>query len=195
VSSWIDGFPSRIQEIDAKHLRRTRRVIVPQDAAYVLVNGERMLNFCSNDYLDLARHPALSQAACKGALEFGVGSGRNAAGQRPQRRQCQTRARAGRLHRHAARVVLLLVDQLRRGIATLLDTTGWQLGNSATPIQPLVIGGNAQALRMMEALSALKLWVSAILPPTVPNGTARLRISLSAAHTKGDVHRLIATDR
>ncbi|HMC15845.1 MAG TPA: aminotransferase class I/II-fold pyridoxal phosphate-dependent enzyme, partial [Albitalea sp.] len=70
-----------------------------------------------------------------------------------------------------------------------------QLGRllpSITPIQPLVIGDNAAALARMADLWALGLWVPAIRPPTVPAGTARLRISLSAAHSEADVQRLIA---
>ena len=63
--------------------------------------------------------------------------------------------------------------------------------HSDTAIQPLVIGGNAAALDVMARLRAQGLWVPAIRPPTVPEGTARLRIALSAAHGAEDVHRLI----
>jgi 8-amino-7-oxononanoate synthase len=55
-----------------------------------------------------------------------------------------------------------------------------------------VIGENAQALERMAGLWAQGIWVPAIRPPTVPAGTARLRISLSAAHSGADVERLIA---
>ena len=61
---------------------------------------------------------------------------------------------------------------------------------SDTAIQPLVIGSNADALAVMAALDAQGIWVPAIRPPTVPAGTARLRISLSAAHTVEHVQRL-----
>jgi 8-amino-7-oxononanoate synthase len=84
-----------------------------------------------------------------------------------------------------------LIHQLRCGLAPVLNPAGWQLGNSATAIQPLLIGGNAQALAVMEALHARGLWVPAIRPPTVAVGTARLRIALSAAHTESDVRRLV----
>ena len=66
----------------------------------------------------------------------------------------------------------------------------WQLLPSATPIQPLVIGGNEQAMEVSEALRERGMLVPAIRPPTVPQGTARLRISLSAAHSEEDVVRL-----
>jgi 8-amino-7-oxononanoate synthase len=62
---------------------------------------------------------------------------------------------------------------------------------SDTAIQPLLIGDNKRALALSEGLRARGIWVAAIRPPTVPQGTARLRITLSAAHTEEDVERLI----
>ncbi|MDE2402103.1 MAG: 8-amino-7-oxononanoate synthase [Burkholderiales bacterium] len=67
---------------------------------------------------------------------------------------------------------------------------GWHLMPSDTAIQPLVIGSNADALAVMAHLDSLGVWVPAIRPPTVPQGTARLRISLSAAHTCDQVDAL-----
>ncbi len=64
---------------------------------------------------------------------------------------------------------------------------------SSTPIQPLLVGGNADAVALSEKLRARGIWVPAIRPPTVPQGTARLRISLSAAHTEADVAQLVGT--
>ena len=71
-----------------------------------------------------------------------------------------------------------------------LITPGWLLLPSDTPIQPLVIGGNQPTLAVAEALRTEGILTPAIRPPTVPKGQARLRISLSAAHTKQDVRRL-----
>lgn len=68
---------------------------------------------------------------------------------------------------------------------------GWHLLLSETAIQPLVLGGNDQALRVAAALAKRGVLVPAIRPPTVPAGTARLRISLSAAHKADDIHRLV----
>jgi len=62
---------------------------------------------------------------------------------------------------------------------------------SATPIQPLVVGDNQGVMRVSQALLHQGLWVTGIRTPTVPKGTARLRITFSAAHTHGDVGRLI----
>ena len=66
----------------------------------------------------------------------------------------------------------------------------WRLMPSDTAIQPVVIGSNEEALVVMAALDAQGVWVPAIRPPTVPAGTARLRVSLSAAHTVEQVQRL-----
>ncbi|HZM43491.1 MAG TPA: 8-amino-7-oxononanoate synthase [Burkholderiales bacterium] len=68
----------------------------------------------------------------------------------------------------------------------------WRLAPSATAIQPVVIGTSAEAVAVSEALARDGLLVPAIRPPTVPQGMARLRISLSAAHEPGDVERLAA---
>ena len=68
----------------------------------------------------------------------------------------------------------------------------WKLAQSESAIQPLIIGGNGEAVAASAALAHEGLLVPAIRPPTVPQGTARLRISLSAAHAAGDVERLAA---
>ena len=84
-----------------------------------------------------------------------------------------------------------LIDQLRGGLAELAPSRGWRLAESPTPIQPLIVGANEAALALAAALEARGLWVPAIRPPTVPAGTARLRISLSAAHGEADVATLL----
>jgi 8-amino-7-oxononanoate synthase len=81
---------------------------------------------------------------------------------------------------------------LREGLGSL---PRWQLMPSVTPIQPLVIGGNAEAVAVSDALLEQGLLVPAIRTPTVPKGSARLRISLSAAHTREEVGRLVAAIR
>ncbi len=384
--SWIDEFPARIAALDDVHLRRQRRAVVPAEGAHLTVDGVPMLAFCSNDYLGLAAHPALAEAACAATREFGVGSGgsplvsghstANAAleddlarfvqlpralyfyagyaanigivpalvgegdalfsdalnhaclidGARlsratvhryahadlgalaallaasPARRKlvitdavfsmdgdvadvcallalCErhdallliddahgfgvlgpegrgTLAEAGLTGANASPRVLYMatlgkaagvagafvagpgalvewlvqktrsyifataapallaralqaslrviaaegwrreqlaarIAQLRTGLAPLLQGTHWRLGDSRTAVQALVIGANDEALAVMDGLRARGLWVPAIRPPTVPEGTARLRIALSAAHTGADVQRLL----
>jgi 8-amino-7-oxononanoate synthase len=58
---------------------------------------------------------------------------------------------------------------------------------SNTPIQPLVIGAARDAVRVSSTLKKKGILVPAIRQPTVPQGTARLRISLSAAHEEADI--------
>jgi 8-amino-7-oxononanoate synthase len=79
---------------------------------------------------------------------------------------------------------------LQHLIATLkanLQLKTWQLLPSNTAVQPLIVGSNQAAVSLSEHLQKLGILVPAIRPPTVPVNTARLRISLSAAHSEADV--------
>jgi len=67
----------------------------------------------------------------------------------------------------------------------------WRLLASTTAIQPLVVGDNAASIALSEALWRRGIWVPAIRPPTVPPGTARIRVSLSAAHVSTDIDTLL----
>ncbi len=79
------------------------------------------------------------------------------------------------------------IRRLRNGAQQL----GIPLGISATPIQPLVLGDEQRVLAVSAALLERGFWVAAIRPPTVPRGTARLRITLSAAHAAAQVDALL----
>ncbi|HBD20872.1 MAG TPA: 8-amino-7-oxononanoate synthase [Arenimonas sp.] len=81
-----------------------------------------------------------------------------------------------------------LVARFRRGAAAL----GLPLQESFTPIQPVVLGDNARALAASRSLEAQGYMVSAIRPPTVPEGQARLRVTLSVDHGETDVDGLLA---
>lgn len=83
--------------------------------------------------------------------------------------------------------VLEHVAYFRREFAGL----GLALPESSTPIQPVVLGSEAAAVAASEALRARGLWVPAIRPPTVPAGSSRLRVTLSAAHSRDDIDRLL----
>ena len=90
-------------------------------------------------------------------------------------------------------------DDLRTHLRSLisyfkdnLQCKRWQLMPSETSVQPLVVGDNLEALALSEYLQGLGILVPAIRPPTVPVGTARLRISLSAAHSLDDIKQLIS---
>jgi 8-amino-7-oxononanoate synthase len=96
-------------------------------------------------------------------------------------------------------LILLQTDTWRR--EKLIDLISYfrkwagQLGltlmPSATPIQPVLVGDPKQAVAISEALFERGFWVSAIRPPTVPQGSARLRISLSASHELEHIDRLL----
>lgn len=387
TTSWIDGFDHQLAALKRQHLLRERRVVAPADGAHLLVNGERLLAFCSNDYLGLAQHPQLAAAACAGASTYGVGagasplvSGHSPANEALERELAQfvglpralyfyagysanagivpalvgkgdavfsdalnhaclidgARLSGAQIHRYDHGCVatlqaqlasstakrkliisdavfsmdgdiaditgllalaerfdaLLLVDDahgfgvlgpqgrgllachgltgagasprllymatlgkaagvagafvagsatlvewlvqttrsyvfataapallacalrasvqliadsddrrahlqrliasLRAGLRQALQGSPWRLVDSLTPIQPLIIGSNDEAMAVMQGLRHRGLWVPAIRPPTVAAGTARLRIALSAAHTIADVDRLVA---
>jgi len=386
TGSWLDELPLQLAALDAQHLLRTRRAGAPLLGAHIRVDGQPLLQFCSNDYLGLAGHPALAEAACTGAWDFGVGSGgspmvnghstANAALEADLAQFVQLpralyfyagfatnasvipalvgagdaifsdalnhaslidgcRLSRASIHRyphgdlaaldallasstsrrklvvsdavfsmdgniadipgllalcerHDALLMLddahglgvlgpqgrgslaaagltgaaasprvlymatlskaagvsgafvagseVLVEwllqktrsytfataapallaralqaslrlmehetslrtqlqariaQLRQGLQPLLAHTGWRLLPSDTAIQALVVGSNTSALALMDGLRQRGLWVPAIRPPTVPAGTARLRIALSAAHTEADVQLLL----
>ncbi|OUM00235.1 8-amino-7-oxononanoate synthase [Variovorax sp. JS1663] len=98
-------------------------------------------------------------------------------GEEGARRRAQLRAR---------------IAQLREGVHALLpaDGSAW-MPDSPTAIQPLIVGDNARAMQLSAQLDGFGLRVGAIRPPTVPAGTARLRIALSASHGEADVARLV----
>lgn len=80
-----------------------------------------------------------------------------------------------------------LVERFRQGATAL----GYNLMPSRTPVQPIMIGDNRQALALSQALEEYGLLVTAIRPPTVPEGEARLRVTLSAAHSHDDLRSLL----
>ncbi|MEJ2361805.1 MAG: 8-amino-7-oxononanoate synthase [Gammaproteobacteria bacterium] len=103
---------------------------------------------------------------------------------------------------HATLASLRLVDdeawrrqQLQDNIRLwrkLATQAGISLTDSATAIQPVIIGEVARTVQISEALRQCGVLVTAIRPPTVPKGTARLRITFSAAHTSEQITRLVS---
>ncbi len=79
------------------------------------------------------------------------------------------------------------IQRFRDGIKGLPLT----LAPSETAIQPLIVGDNARALQLAEQLRVKGIWATAIRPPTVPPGSARLRLTLTAAHHDEDISRLL----
>lgn len=80
-----------------------------------------------------------------------------------------------------------LIARFRQGAAEL----GLTLMDSPTPIQPILVGNSERALRLSAMLRERGLLVGAIRPPTVPAGSARLRVTFSAAHSVAQVERLL----
>jgi len=84
------------------------------------------------------------------------------------------------------------LQQLQHNLAHFkAGTSGMGFMASDTPIQPFIVGSDTQALALSAALAEAGFFVSAIRPPTVPEGTARLRFTLSAAHTRAQIDALI----
>jgi 8-amino-7-oxononanoate synthase len=81
-----------------------------------------------------------------------------------------------------------LITQFRTGAKQL----GLELMDSETAIQPLLIGDSAKAIELSRQLEQRGIIISAIRPPTVPEGTARLRVTFSAAHSGEQVDRLLS---
>jgi len=80
-----------------------------------------------------------------------------------------------------------LIRQFRHGA----EQIGLQLMDSFTPIQPIMVGDSGRAMQLSRRLRERGLLVTAIRPPTVPAGSARLRVTLSAAHTEAQVQLLL----
>ncbi len=83
--------------------------------------------------------------------------------------------------------LIQLIMKLKRD----LKSFRWKLLLSYTPIQPVIIGESSKALRISNTLQEQGILIPAIRPPTVPQGTARLRISLSASHNEEDIKKLV----
>lgn len=81
----------------------------------------------------------------------------------------------------------ILVNKFRQGVSEL----GYELVDSITPIQPLIIGSSEKSLTLSEELLEKGILISAIRPPTVKEGTARLRITFSASHTEQHIDKLL----
>ena len=98
----------------------------------------------------------------------------------------------GEVGRERRAQLLKLQSHLRAGVERLLPARpGWRLAPSNTPVQPLIVGGNAEVIHLAGTLERRGLRVPGIRPPTVPKGEARLRITLCATHTEADVDLLL----
>jgi 8-amino-7-oxononanoate synthase len=85
--------------------------------------------------------------------------------------------------------LLSLIAQFKAAVGS--GIAGMELMQSDTQIQPLIVGENGLAMKHAAQLYEQGIWVPAIRPPTVPVATARLRVSLSAAHSSAQVEALV----
>lgn len=83
------------------------------------------------------------------------------------------------------------LNSLIQRFRAAVDRTDFALAESACAIQPLIVGENTRALRLANTLRRQGCWVTAIRPPTVPAGTARLRLTLTQDHEPEDIDRLL----
>ena len=85
------------------------------------------------------------------------------------------------------------LNQLIRIWQDEMHFSQWEKVSSCTAIQPVILGSNANALLAAKLLDEAGYWIPAIRPPTVPIGSARLRITFSANHSEADLRQLITT--
>jgi 8-amino-7-oxononanoate synthase len=83
------------------------------------------------------------------------------------------------------------VRELSLRVRAELEAAGWEIRPGDSPIIPIIIGAEEAALALAERLREKGIWVSAVRPPTVPRGSSRLRITLSAEHSHEAVGRLV----
>jgi len=83
--------------------------------------------------------------------------------------------------------VARLAARFRTGAAAL----GHDTGNSSTQIVPLIVGAPEAALQLSEVLRERGFWATAIRPPTVPAGTARIRLAFTRAHQERDIDLIL----
>ncbi|HLJ40629.1 MAG TPA: aminotransferase class I/II-fold pyridoxal phosphate-dependent enzyme, partial [Candidatus Acidoferrales bacterium] len=83
------------------------------------------------------------------------------------------------------------LNEISSALREGLSATGLNYGASSTQIVPVILSSNESALRVAAQLQSAGFAVRAIRPPTVPAGTARIRISLTSRVTLADVHRLV----
>ncbi len=202
MSTWRHRFVTDAAEWRSAGLERRRRVVRPLSATTAEVDGKMVTAYASNDYLGLSRDPRLIEAVAAGARLYGVGAeGRGSV--QALGLQSSAIVYMGTLGKSAGLSgAFIAADRLiidrpiqRARLATYRDrlqraSSAWKpyrLLCSATAIQPLIIGDNVATVEIADALLREGLWVPAIRPPTVPQGSARLRITLSAAHSAADI--------
>ena len=199
----MDGDIARLKEIvDIKAHHGAALIIDEAHATGVL--GKRGHGVLEAQSIDPSRVDAIMGTFSKAAGVFGAyvaGSRRLADWLRTRARgYIYTTAYPGAWAAAAMKALDLIEEgaELRRTLETRtkrfkagLTQAGFDWSPSQTQILPIRVGDNAKALAFQRALEARGFLVSAIRPPTVPPGTARLRIVITAAHSNEDLDRLL----
>ena len=272
--SWQQRIDRALDERRAAEAFRRRLPVTHGAGRWLEREGERWLNFSSNDYLGLSQHPAIIAAWQQGATRYGVGAGGSGhvSGYSEAHRALEEAladwlgyprallfisgfaANQALIAALAVRPELLVVTfgkafgvsgaavlcdeamadyllqfarhliystamppaqavalsaalgiirsdegQQRRDILAArirqfregMGEVSLGLTDSVSAIQPLIVGDNARALNLACRLRDAGCWATAIRPPTVPVGSARLRLTLTAAHHTEDINRLL----
>jgi 7-keto-8-aminopelargonate synthetase-like enzyme len=179
----LDRFAAeKLAALSARSLRRELAAWARAQAAKLSRDGRQLISFSCNDYLNLSTHPRIIEAAVAATRDYGVGAGGSRA---------ITAAAIAALDfladnpEYCARPVA----KARRFTAAL------GLAEAQSPIVPVIIGSATAALSASKQLAAEGFLVTAIRPPTVVEGTARLRFTFCAAHEDADIDRLAALVR
>lgn len=135
-------------------------------------------------YIYTTALPQPVAAASRKALEIA---------QRETWRRERVLALAARFRRGAEQLAVPLLQAQSASPATAVSPPADDAAQPLTPIQPVLLGTSEAALSAQQELLTAGFWVVAIRPPTVPQGSARLRVTLSAAHTDSQVDQLIET--
>ena len=69
------NFNQQINDLDKKHLLRSRKISENAQGVEMVIDGKKVVNFCSNDYLSLANNEQVKEALVQGVKQYGVGSG------------------------------------------------------------------------------------------------------------------------
>src|SRR5438105_2801980 len=257
---------ARLAELERVGLGRRLRLVSGPQGPTVLLEGKPVMLLCSNNYLGLADHPRVREAAADAAMRWGVGAGasRLVSGNMTIHRRleerlaafeqadacvlvgsgylanlgmipilagpggvvlsdrlnhasiidgcrlaraetvvydhCDTEHLAWALHRAQGREALIVTDSvfsMDGDVAPLpeiveLAREGFEVAGSATQIVPLMVGDPDLAMRLCQAAIEEGVFAQAIRPPTVPDGTSRLRLAVMASHSRSELRQAAA---
>jgi 7-keto-8-aminopelargonate synthetase-like enzyme len=186
--------------------KRERTITTPQGAMVETTDGKPVLNMCANNYLGLAQDPRIKQAA-HDALEqwgYGLASVRFICGTQRVHQDLEDSladflgtedtilygscfdANGGLFE------TVLGLETNTRYFRNAMTEAGFNLAPGSHPIVPVMLGDAALATRFADAMLERGVYVIGFSYPVVPQGKARIRTQISAAHTQEDLQRAVA---